>query len=89
MNRTDNLKKMMAAALAAGGVALTLGLTAGPAGATPSPQPGPAIDHSNPSAAGDGSVRTNPGSRLGDGSVRVSAPESRFGDGSVRVGTAN
>lgn len=89
MNTTHNLKKTLIGAFLSGGFALAaLGLTAGTAGAAPGPGPGPGptIDHSDfgvpvvecvqcrRTLPGDGSVRTNPGPQLGDGSVRVAIP---------------
>ncbi len=97
MNTTHNLKKIIIGALLSGGVALSaLGLTAGTASAAPSPGPGPTIDHSDfgvpiveciqcgRERPGDGSVRVNPGAKLGNpasqaggvGEVSVATPSA-------------
>ena len=100
MNTTHNLKKMIIGALLSGGVALAgFGLNAGTAQAAPS-GPGPTIDYSDFAGPiveckqcgrelpGDGSVRVNPGARVGGGSVGVTNPGAQAGgDGSVSVAT--
>jgi hypothetical protein len=86
MNTTHNPKKMIVGALLSGGLALAgLGLAAGTAQAAPA-GPGPFVDYSDfagplveciqcgQERAGDGSVRINPGAKLGDGSVRGGTP---------------
>ena len=88
MNTKQPLKKMIVGALLSGGVALAgLGLTAGTAHAAPD-NPGPTIDYPDwggtvveckqcgRTLPGDGSVRVNPGAKLGDGSVRVAIPSA-------------
>ena len=79
MSTINNLKKLTINALLSGGVALAaLGMATGTAGAAPQ-NPNPTIDHSDYAGPivecnqcgralpGDGSVRVNPGVKVGNG----------------------
>nr|WP_090344760.1 hypothetical protein [Mycolicibacterium malmesburyense]CRL76526.1 hypothetical protein CPGR_04014 [Mycolicibacterium malmesburyense] len=80
----NGLKKSLVGATLSAGIVLAAALTAGGAGAMPSPHPGLRIEYADPTVAGDGSVRS-PQTRLCDGSVRVAGPTVQACDGSVRV----